>query len=168
MPGFDQKAFMEARFTPRQADVSLPDLGRASGTGDPGGAGWLFSDGPPVFTVRGLTAHEISHAQDAGVLDAAQNSILDALEKSAGSSVGAQIRELFDAAGRPHRKTLIHIAQVSIGLVNPPGDKLLAAKLAKHFPIEFLELVKAIDALTGQGSEAIKKPQPSGLMTESS
>ena len=51
---FDSKKFLKTKFTPRTADVPVPDLRE------------FFSDGTPaVWKVRGLTGHELGRAAEA-------------------------------------------------------------------------------------------------------
>jgi hypothetical protein len=53
------------------------------------------------------------------------------------------------------------------GSVEPACSMELAVRLAEHYPVIFFQLSNRILELTGQGSDAEKKPPSSGPIPES-
>lgn len=107
--------FKNKEFLDNTAQIRLNDLQK-----------WF--DGEPVWTVRGLTAHELDQADYA--------------------------LKVFLSVNKDHTlfpdtiKKTIHLSQASI---DPIIDADLAQKMADAYPIEFNQLVYKILELTGQG-----------------
>ena len=51
---FDEKKFMNTKFTPRERDVKVPDM-----------KDFFEPNEKPIFRVRGLTGHELARVHEA-------------------------------------------------------------------------------------------------------
>lgn len=148
----DLQKFLSAPLAPRQATVDVPEL-----------AAW-FGKEPAAWTVRGLTAAELSRANQAA--DRGLDNARAMVAALAGDGdKAAAIRTAMglssdDVPGDISRR----IEMLAAGSVAPllGGDNRdVAVKLAETFPTVFYQLTNAITNLTGQGAE-VGKPKRSG------
>lgn len=148
----DLQKFLSAPLAPRQSTVDVPEL-----------AAW-FGDKPAAWTVRGLTAAELSRANQAADrgLDNARAMVAALAGDGDKASAIRQAMGLSndDVPGDISRR----IEMLAAGSVAPllGGDNRdVAVKLAETFPTVFYQLTNAITNLTGQGAE-VGKPKRSG------
>ena len=148
----DLQKFLSAQLAPRQSTVDVPEL-----------AAW-FGKEPAAWTVRGLTAAELSRANQAA--DRGLDNARAMVAALAGDGdKAAAIRTAMglsndDVPGDISRR----IEMLAAGSVAPllGGDNRdVAVKLAETFPTVFYQLTNAITNLTGQGAE-VGKPKRSG------
>lgn len=148
----DLQKFLSAPLAPRQSTVEVPEL-----------AEW-FGEEPAAWTVRGLTAAELSRANQAA--DRGLDNARAMVAALAGDGdKAAAIRTAMglsndDVPGDISRR----IEMLAAGSVAPllGGDNRdVAVKLAETFPTVFYQLTNAITNLTGQGAE-VGKPKRSG------
>lgn len=145
----DLQGFMAAALEPRRQTIDVPEL-----------ADW-FADEEPKWTVRGLTAAELVRSRD-GNTDALRT-LVEALA-GAGDKAQAIRSALGIADGEVPAEVSRRIETLSIGSVSPELGELhrdVAVKLAEGYPIVFMRLTNAIDALTVQGADP-GKSQRSG------
>jgi hypothetical protein len=126
--GFLRDAFAAADFAPRATTLTLSDL-----------APWF--DGPPEWTVRGLTAAECARCD---VLALGGRAKLAAAVAAAGEP-SAPVPDLPVA-------TALRVEYLVAGSVEPAMDYPTARQLSDAFPVEFLLLTGKIVELTGKGS----------------
>jgi len=155
--GFDAKKFKRERFTPRTAEVPVPDL-----------AEWFGDGEPAVWGVRGLTGQEVARAREVATRGAQnQAALLEAFSKRVPAEAVEAIRAWAGEGGKPAAMTL-KIEYLLIGSVSPDlsGDSGMevALKLLEAFPAVFEFLTGKIIELTGLGSEP-GKSKPSGGTT---
>lgn len=140
----DLQKFLQAALAPRQATVAVPEL-----------AAW-FGDKPCEWVVRGLSAAELSRANQAA--DKGQDNVRAMVAALAGDGdKAAAIRSAMglsneDVPGDISRR----IEMLAAGSVAPllgPDNRDVAVKLAETFPTVFYQLTNAITNLTGQGAE---------------
>lgn len=152
MSAFDAQAFMQAGLVPRTRAVRVPALAEWFG-GDAAGAEWV---------VRGITANELARVNEAELRNRRESALVEALAAGNRTEI---IQEMQDVLGRG-RNTAPDLARrlelLTLGSVEPECDEEFAVRLAETFPVQFFELTNAVLALTGQGSEAKKKPNSSG------
>lgn len=129
MAGFKREAFAAAVFTPRVITLTLPDL-----------AAWF--DGPPEWTVRGLTAAECARG--------------DALALGGRAKLAAAMATVNGSA--PARSPdwpvaiALRIEYLIAGSIEPAIDYPLACRLSDNYPVEFMLLTTKIVELTGAGA----------------
>ena len=148
---FHADAFVRADLTPRTKDVPVPGL-----------KAWFDEGEQPIWRVRALTANELARANSAR--DRARNRDLVLSEVAAGHSdeVRQQVRALLGMAAdeiEPNYARAVEV--VMAGSVAPECSEDMAVKLAEHYPVILFDLNAQILTLTGLGSEARKKPEPS-------
>ncbi|MDO9112044.1 MAG: hypothetical protein Q7U40_15400 [Desulfatirhabdiaceae bacterium] len=146
---FKAKEFKKAKFTYRTEAVSLPDL-----------KDWF--DGPPEWIVKGLSGNELAHCKEM----AARNrktikTLLESLVKEQSEDVVEAVKHLTGTDGTVPMDIALRAELLVAGSVNPPCDIALALKLNMTYPIEFQQLTKRIETLTGMGYEP-GKSKPSG------
>jgi len=158
--GFDLDAFRKAKLVAREQDFPLPGLAEAGlGVREPDAETGKLP--PVVFRVRGLTAEELSKAEQE-----ADNSrlMISVSEKLVGAE-SEKVQAILDALGMSDatpaalRRKMCH---VQCGVVDPELTLQDVVKLADGFPIEFGLLAKEIYDLTGKGKIAQVKRKPSG------
>lgn len=120
-------SFRAADFSPRTAEVSLPDLAR-----------WF--DGPPLWKVRGLTASECACCD---ILAYGGRARLAEAAKLSDDSSPAFLEVPATIA--------VRIEYLIAGSVDLVCDYAIARKLSEVYPIEFLTLTLKIIELTGLG-----------------
>lgn len=146
--GFKADQFITAEFQHRTDAVRVPGL-----------AEWF--DGDPVWTVRGLTAHEFATCQEAAEKDQSVAALAEAL---AAGTKNEQVKELRDALGLSDTtpgEISKRIRMLMLGSVDPVCDRELSVKLSERYPIEFYQLTNEITQLTGKG-QIVGKPDASG------
>lgn len=148
----DLQKFLSAALVPRQTTLEVPEL-----------AAW-FGDKPPVWTVRGLSAAELSRANEASAHGLDNARAMVAALAGDGDKAAAIRRGLGLSDEDVPTDVSRRIEMLSAGSVLPelgPNNREVAVKLAEAFPTTFYQLTNAITNLTGQGSE-VGKPQRSG------
>jgi hypothetical protein len=146
---FNADSFASAQLVLRTEAVPVPDL-----------AQW-FSDGTPVWKVRGLEANELAKIDQAERRNEAVEALAEALSDGTAAQITESVREVL---GRTAGIESVYARQIEIlvlGSVEPPCSHAIAAKLGEAFPVVFKTLVNSILSLTGQGAESPKKPDAS-------
>jgi len=151
---FDEKKFMNTKFTPREREVKVPDM-----------KDFFEPKEPPVFRVRGLTGNELATVHEAvekhkniaalieGLLSKGTEEKIEAIRNALGVSS--------DVPGEIARR----LEMITIGAVQPVITLEIAVKFCEVYPIEFYEVTTAISELTGRG-QVPGKPKPSGETTK--
>lgn len=152
---FDLHQFKKSSLAPRTARVDVPALSPFFG-----------ADEPPVWEVRGLSANEIAKANEAETKNQRLDSMITVLEAVNQSEQINGLRESLGLGGNTHSEVIRRIEQLVMGSINPTITTDLAVRLAEHYPIEFYQITNEILKLTGMGSEIVKKPMPSGVISE--
>lgn len=135
---FDLKAFRNAQFKPREAELEFSALADFGGK----------------FVVRGLTATEIARADEAAQKGKLLSDIVEKLAGAAGKQKAAALLEgvgISDDVPALLAKRLEHVVY---GVVEPKLEHADVALLANAFPIEFSTIANKILELTGQGQIA--------------
>jgi hypothetical protein len=151
---FDKKAFMNAQFEARTADVTVSEL-----------ADW-FPDGEAVFTVRGLTFEELSKADAAADNSGAMLKLLTSIQAKNGADIGEGIKDAFGVGKDTPVNMIKRIHHLMTGSVEPDVDEEFAVKLANTYPVEFTAITNKIIELTGRGyvpgkqKGSTKSPKP--------
>lgn len=146
---FDAKGFSAAIFEHRTEAVSVPGMGQ-----------WF--DAEPVWTVRGLTAHEFAHCNDAATRDGNVAALLEAFGGKSHASKVKELRAALGLVGDVPGEVRKRIEMLVIASIDPVCERELAVKVAERYPIEFYQLTNAVVSLTGQGQVAPGKSEPSG------
>ena len=123
---------------------------------------WFGADAPAVWTVRGLSAAELSRANEAGSggLDKARAMV------AALAGDGDKAAAIRGALGLSDEDVPADISRridmLAAGSVQPVlglEGRDVAVKLAETFPTTFYQLTNTIVNLTGQGAEPGKQPR---------
>jgi hypothetical protein len=149
--GFDLKRFRSAAFAARTEAVPVPDL-----------AEFFAGAAEAVWTVRGLTGHELGRVNEAVERNRNLTAIIDGI-------VAADARDKVEAVkaalglgdGTPD-DIARRIEILVLGSVDPAADREVVVRLCTWRPVEFMLLTNVIIRLTGQGGELKKKRPPSG------
>lgn len=147
----DLQKFLQAALAPRQAVVPVPEL-----------AAWFGADAPAQWTVRGLSAAELSRANEAaeGGLDKAR-AMVAAL--AGDGDKAAAIRSALGLSAEDVPADISRrIDMLATGSVQPVlgvDGRDVAVKLAEAYPTTFYQLTNTIINLTGQGAEPGKLPR---------
>ena len=141
----DIQKFLNATLTQRRAEVTVPEL-----------AAWFAPGAAPVWTVRGLSAAELSRANQAAERGLDNVRAMVAAMAGEGDKAAA-IRQAMglsdeEVPGDVSRR----IEMLAAGSVAPAlgaDNRDVAVKLAETFPTVFYQLTNHIINLTGQGAE---------------
>jgi hypothetical protein len=145
---FDVKAFQRAKFSPREAEVTLDAVASAGfGTG--------------VFKVRGLTAEEIHIADEAKKRGQLLSNLVEKLASGGEERVQALLEGVGVSNGVP-ADLVKQYEHVRMGLIEPTLEHQDIIKFAEIWPVEFIQLANKVMELTGLGRIAEVKPAPSG------
>jgi len=151
MGDFNLKKFKAAKLEPRIEAVPVPDLKD------------FFADGSaPVWTVRGLTGHELGQVYEDVEKNRNLAAVLDGLISTDMTEKVAALKADLGLDENTPNDVVRRMAMLRIGSVDPEVDRDTAVKLCTHFPIEFMTLTNKITVLTGRGAEVKKKPPISG------
>ena len=142
---FDAQRFQHAVFTPRTANVPVPDL-RA----------WFPPD-EPIWTVRGLSGEEIARANEAGSRTEKLRAALEALIQ-AGAGQREAFATLLGTSDDVPEDLVKRYEHLIAGSVNPTIDREIAIKLFAHYPVVAFQLSNKILELTGMGADPGKAP----------
>ena len=153
----DIQKFLNASLRARECVIDVPEL-----------AAWFAKADKPAWTVRGLTASEMSRA------NAAAETGLDNVRAMVAALAGdgdkaAAIRQAMglgteDVPGDVSRRIEM-LAAGSVAPVLGADGRDVVVKLAETFPTTFYQLTNAIINMTGQGAE-LGKPSRSGKTPE--
>jgi hypothetical protein len=151
--GFDFERFERAAFRPREETLTFPALKD------------FFAEGEaPEFVVRGLSAAELSRAEEAKQRSKTLSVLMEVISQP--GNKGDQVKELRKALGLSDddvpTEMKKRLEMLVMGSVSPKMGMPVAVKLAENFPVEFMQLTHAITRLTGMGSEIEGKSKPSG------
>lgn len=147
---FDSKKFLKTKWTPRTEEVPVPDL-----------AAFFPAGAKPVWTVRGLTGHELGRANEASERNKNVAAILEGIASGASKEQTEAVKELLGLGGSTPQDIAKRLEHLSIGSVDPVCAPDLAIRLCETFPVEFFQITNRIVQLTGQGQLPGKQP-PSG------
>jgi len=137
---FDTNKFESARFQFREATVKTPDLSE-------------FFDGDPLWTVRGLSGHEMASVREAAKTAANIDAVVGKLLQGSAAEKADAVKEALGAntvAGTPE-DLVRRIHMLKFGSVDPACDQRMAVKLADVSVTTFYELTNKITELTGLG-----------------
>ena len=140
MEGFDSKAFMNEQFEDRTMDVPVPGL-----------AIWFGEGEKPVFTVKGLTFHQLNTADNKADNSEQMLKLVGKLQAKDGASIGEEIQNAFGIGEDTPPNMVKRINHLVMGCLNPVVDEEFAVKLASMYPVEFMDISNKIITLTGQG-----------------
>lgn len=139
---FNAEGFVDAPMAARTKEIPVPAL-----------AGW-FSGEDPVWVVRGLEGGELFKAMEAKQRAGSIDAIVKAVAQS-GDQAEA-VRRALGLTNDVPAEMAKRLEMLVAGTVRPAIDKRVAVKLAKAFPIEFLQITGDIITLTGQGHDLVK------------
>lgn len=145
---FKVDAFTSAAFEHRTEAMPVPALKE-----------WF--DEEAVWIVRGLTAHELARANEAGEKRNNAAAVLEALVGGSKTEKIAELREALSLTDATPAEISKRLEMLTTGSVDPACDHSTAVLLAERYPIEFYQLTNKITALTGQGQQP-GKPEASG------
>jgi hypothetical protein len=150
----DLKIFRKAKFNDRLEEILLPEL-----------AG--FSDGEPVWKVRGLNGTEWAKVQDSGDMNKTLAAVAEGFAAGGQKETADVIKHLLGGGtDQPTPDQVLRYSILVFGSVEPKVERVDAIKLAQNYPAEFYQLTNAIVRLTGLGREPGKRPG-SGATPES-
>ena len=152
----DLQKFLLAPLAPRQSALDVPEL-----------AAW-FGKEPAVWTVRGLTAAELSRANqaaDRGLDNARAMVAALAGDGDKAATIRAAIGLSNDDVPGDISRRIEMLAAGSVAPLLGSDNRDVAVKLAEAFPTTFYQLTNAITNMTGQGAE-VGKPKRSGKTPE--
>jgi hypothetical protein len=148
---FDKNKWLKTEFQPRTSEVKLLQL-----------ADW-FSDGEPIFVVRGLTGNEVGRVRDALIKNKNIESIIEAISEN--SDQIDKLKEAIGIGAETPFDVIKRLEELTIALIDPSFTIQDAVKFAERHPIEFYQLTNEINRLTGLGLD-VKKSQNSGMTSE--
>jgi len=135
----------------RTQDVTCPELPDE----------W-FAGGEKIITVRQLTGNELAMVQGAEQSRDLRAALAKAIETGSLADVTQSAKE---ATGQAEVITPVYarkLEAVKFGIVSdPPMDDAQVVELGERFAVTFDRLYLTIQALTGKGAEAEKKPNAS-------
>lgn len=149
--GFDIKAFDNAKFEDRTAEVPVPDL-----------KDFFDEDSDPVFVVRGLTGEELARCHEAADRSKTIDSVVQALGSTGSADKIDAMRELLGVSETVPVDLAKRLEQFAIGTVSPGLDHTQAVRFAEVWPVEFYQITNKIMELTGQGRQIAKKKDSGG------
>ena len=147
---FDVKKFMKTSFSPREAEVEVPDMKEFFGESE-----------KPIFKVRGLTGPELARVHDAQDKHKDLAGILDAIASNVSEDKIAGIVKTLGLSTDTPAEIVRRLEMFTLGVLEPKVDLDVAVKIADTFPIEFYSVTSKISELTGKG-QLPGKPQTSG------
>lgn len=137
---FSIDKFNQAQFTERTTDVKVPELSN------------FFSDGEdPVWTVRGLTGHELAKVNEAIRANKDIDSIISGIVSETQSEKIGAIKESLGLTDNTPGDLVRRIAALREASVSPEVSQEICVKLADSFPTVFYLLTNKIFELTGEG-----------------
>lgn len=141
---FDLAQFRGAVSTlaPRQEILRVEEL-----------ADWFPVGDEPIWTVRGLTGHEIALANDAASRIQLFAATVEALASAARSDQAAALKRLMGADGEPPEDLAKRYDHLVFGSVEPAIAREDAIALFRWFPVTAYRLTNKILELTGLGAE---------------
>jgi len=185
---FDKKKFLQAKFTPREEAVSVPDM-----------KGFFLNEkeidelnkidarimveakGPKrdaiiiekqvflsktIWKVRGLEGVEVARSNEAMERNKNIAAILEGLiAKNMQNKVQA-VKQLIGVDEKVPNEIAKRIELLIIGSIDPKVDTELAVKICRVYPIEFYQITNKITELTGRG-HVPGKPKPCGKTQKS-
>lgn len=145
----DLSKFLQASLAPRQASLEVPELAQFFG-----------EDEEPLWTVRGLTAHELGRANESA--ERGQDNLKALIEAMSGS--GDKAEALRKSMGLSDKEVPADVSRriemLMAGSVEPAlgqESREIVVKLAEMFPTVFYNLTNKILSLTGQGADEGKR-----------
>jgi hypothetical protein len=137
---FNLKKFRNTAFEPRREAVPVPDMKD-------------FFDGgiEAVWTVRGLTGHELGKANEAAERNRNVAAILEGILSVQKKEKIESVKSMLGLDESTPRDVAKRIEMLAAGSVDPEIDHEIAVKICTCFPVEFYQLTNAITRLTGMG-----------------
>lgn len=147
---FDAKRFMKTKFTPRIAEVPVPDLHE------------FFKEGEKaIWKVRGLTGQELGAANEAADRNKNVAALLEALVSAEAKEKAQAVKDILGVGGKTPQDIAKRLEHLRLGSVDPHCPLDMAVRLCEAYPIEFFTLTNKVMELTGRGQLPGKQP-PSG------
>lgn len=141
---FDLERFRQTDFSPRQAQVAVPDLAP------------FFPDGEaPVWTVRGLSGEEIARCNESNARYTGIAAAVQALANSAAAKADTveALQTLIGYGSDVPEDLAKRFDHLTFGSVNPVLDRPAVVKLFAAYPIVAYTLTNKILELTGLGPD---------------
>lgn len=145
-PTFNLKRFDNAQLVPRTEEVEVVDLRE-----------YFDGEGPPIWTVRGLSGEEMYRVKNSVSRDRMISAVMSSFAGTPADKITA-VKELFGVGEEVDEEAVRRIEMLVIGSVNPKLDRQAAVKLLNRFPITAGNLTDTILKLTGLGSVPGKLP----------
>jgi len=139
---FDLKAFDKARFEPRTADVSVPELKEFFGEGD-----------EPIWTVRNMTGPEMAKSEMAGREADRLKAVIEGITSNNTKDIADAVKGLVGGGDDMEPEFRKQLAKIVVASVDPKITKQQAVKLADVSPSAFYRIVAKINDLSGKGAE---------------
>lgn len=152
---FDIARFLKTRWTPRTAEIDVPDMQE------------FFPEGEkPAWKVRGLEGIELGRANDAAARNKDVAAIVGKLIGGSDKDKAKAVQDLLGMGDHIPDDIAKRIEHFIIGSIDPPGSLELAKVICKAFPIEFFTITNKILELSGKG-HVPGESKPSGEIPKS-
>lgn len=138
--GFNAANFDQAKFKDRVTEIQVPELQSFFGEGE-----------ASVWSVKGLTGHELAKVNEAVKTNKDVSSILEGIASEVNTEKVAAIKESLGLTTNSPDDLVRRIATLRFGSVNPEISQEICVKLADNFPTIFFLLTNKIFELTGEG-----------------
>ena len=139
----DLVKFEQAGFKDRTETVPVPEL-----------KAFFEEDEKPIWTIKGLTAHELSIVTNAVAANAGREKLMTAITNGSSEEKVDAIRQAMSilkvSDNIPDDLCKRHITVV-MGSVDPVCSEEMAVKIGTNFPTILYQLSQKIYALTGLG-----------------
>jgi len=150
--GFDVNKFVNTKFQPRQAEITVESLKDFFDEGD-----------KPSFVVRGLTGIELGLVNEAVEKTTIVNEVV---EKLFSKNPKEKVEGAFEGLGLGESTPVDIVKRIEmfkLAVVEPKGvNQEFALKFCHRFPVEFFNITNKILELTGKGQESLVKQKSSG------
>ena len=137
--GFDNKAFMAAKFEPSTEIVDVPELKE-----------WFDEKDKPAWKIRGLTGKELGRVNEAVARNKKIDEAIQKIVSESPKKFGEGLAELLVGPDTPS-DIARRIDMLIIGSIDPECNLQMALKVCEAFAETFFNLTNKIIILTGAG-----------------
>jgi hypothetical protein len=137
---FNTEKFDQSQFQERTTEVPVPELSE-----------FFDKEDKLIWTVRGLTGHELAKVNEAIRLNKDIDSILSGITSETQSEKIEAVKESLGLTDNTPGDLVRRIAALKNASVDPVTSQEMAVKLADTFPTIFYLLTNKIFELTGEG-----------------
>ena len=116
-----------------------------------------------VWTVRGLSGHELGKVNEAEERNRNMAAIIEALVSVNAVEKADGVKKLVGLDDSTPSDIARRIEMLVIGSVDPVCDQELSVRICTYFPVEFMQMTNTITKLTGMGAQIKKKSSSSGM-----